>query len=77
MLHKHHIIPRHAGGSDDPSNIIELTVEQHAEAHRILYETYGRWQDHLAWQGLSGRIGKEELLREKMRLAACNRLPIS
>jgi hypothetical protein len=27
MTHRHHIIPRHAGGSDDPSNIVELTVE--------------------------------------------------
>ena len=43
FYHRHHIIPRHAGGTDDPSNIIELSVEEHAEAHRILYEQYGRW----------------------------------
>lgn len=58
MLHRHHIIPRHAGGTDDPSNIALLTIEEHAEAHRILYEKYGRWQDKLAWQMLSGQIGK-------------------
>jgi len=23
-MHKHHIIPRHAGGTDDPENIVEL-----------------------------------------------------
>ena len=23
LKHKHHIIPRHAGGTDDPSNIVE------------------------------------------------------
>ena len=34
MKHKHHIIPRHMGGTDDPSNLIELTIEEHAEAHR-------------------------------------------
>jgi hypothetical protein len=45
LMHIHHITPRHAGGTDDPSNLIELTVEQHAEAHRILFEQYGRWQD--------------------------------
>ena len=55
MKHKHHIIPKHAGGTDDPSNLIELTVEEHAEAHRLLYEQYGRWEDYYAWQGLSGR----------------------
>lgn len=26
MMYKHHIIPRHMGGTNDPSNIIELTV---------------------------------------------------
>jgi hypothetical protein len=63
MKHKHHIIPRHAGGSDDPSNLIELTVEEHAEAHRLLYEQYGRWQDKIAWETLSGHIGKEEAIK--------------
>ena len=64
MKHKHHIIPRHAGGTDDPSNLIELTIEEHAEAHRVLYELHNRWQDKMAWQLLSGQIGKEELLAE-------------
>ena len=53
MKHKHHIIPRHAGGSDDPTNLIELTPAEHAEAHRLLFEKYGRWQDEVAWKGLS------------------------
>ena len=60
IYHKHHIVPRHAGGTDDPSNIIELTVEEHAEAHKKLYEDHGRWQDEIAWKTLSGQIGKEE-----------------
>ena len=68
--HKHHIIPRHMGGTDDPSNLVELTIEEHAEAHRKLYEEHGCWQDKLAWHGLSGRIGKEEILREKSRQGA-------
>jgi HNH endonuclease/NUMOD3 motif len=55
MNHIHHIIPRHAGGSDDPSNLVELTVEEHAEAHRKLFEQHGRWQDRRAWELLSGR----------------------
>ena len=36
--HKHHIIPKHAGGSNDPNNFVFLTIEEHAEAHRKLYE---------------------------------------
>jgi hypothetical protein len=69
MKHIHHIIPKHIGGNDDPSNLIELTIEEHAEAHRLLYEQFGRWQDYYAWQGLSGRIGKEELIREIQSVA--------
>ena len=64
IKHKHHIIPRHVGGTDDPSNIIELTIEEHAEEHRLLYERYGRNEDRLAWLGLSGQIGKDEILKQ-------------
>lgn len=63
MKHTHHIIPKHMGGTDDPSNLIELTVEQHAEEHKILFEKYGCWQDEVAWKGLAGIIGKEEIIR--------------
>lgn len=65
MKHIHHIIPQYPGGTDDPSNLIELTVEEHAEAHRLLYEQNNNWQDYCAWQVLSGRIGQEEILRMK------------
>ena len=65
IYHTHHIIPRHAGGTNHPDNLVRLTTEEHAEAHRLLYEEYGRWEDKLAWQGLSGRIGKEEIIRQK------------
>ena len=63
MSHKHHIIPKHAGGTDDPSNLVELSIADHAEAHRKLYEEYGRWQDYVAWQGLAKLSPKEELVK--------------
>ena len=66
MKHKHHIVPRHAGGTDDPANLIELTIAEHAEAHRLLFEEYGRWQDRVAWLSLSGIIGHEERIQEIM-----------
>jgi len=64
-LHKHHIVPKYMGGTDEPSNLVKLTIEEHADAHKILWEKYGNWQDYLAWQGLLKRIDKEELLRLK------------
>lgn len=66
IYHIHHIVPRHMGGTDDPSNLIKLSIEEHAEAHRILYEEHGRWEDKLAWKALSGQIGKEDIIREKL-----------
>ena len=51
------------GGSDDPSNIIELTTEEHALAHKKLYEEHGKKHDYVAWKALSGCIGKEEIHR--------------
>lgn len=65
--HKHHIIPRHVGGTDDPSNLIELTIADHAEAHKKLYEEYGRWQDRVAWLSLAGIMKDEERIYEILK----------
>lgn len=69
VKHLHHIIPRHMGGTDDPSNLVELTVEEHAEAHRKLWEEHGHWEDRLAWMGLAGLAPKAELAAEAVRLS--------
>lgn len=64
MKHLHHILPRHMGGTDDPSNLVELTIEEHAEAHRKLYEEYGRLQDKRAWLGLTKIMSGEDIIKE-------------
>jgi len=74
MKHKHHVVPLHMGGTDDPSNIVELTIEEHAEAHRKLFEEHGRWQDELAWKGLAGMISQEEIIRRKIAEGSRNAL---
>ena len=66
--HKHHILPKHMGGLDDESNIIELSVEEHAQSHKDLFEKYGCWQDEIAWKALSGQIGKEEIIKNVQKL---------
>jgi hypothetical protein len=62
MLHTHHILPKYLGGTDDPSNLVELTIEDHAEAHRLLYEQHGNLQDFCAWKGLAGILSKQEII---------------
>ncbi len=69
FYHKHHIIPKHMGGTDDSSNLIELSVEEHANAHKQLYETYGLKEDYIAWKALSGQISFSEATILAIKLA--------
>lgn len=59
--HRHHILPRHAGGTDDPSNIVVVTIPEHAELHRQLWEQNKRWQDYAAWMALSNTIPPDKV----------------
>lgn len=61
VLHKHHRVPKHQGGTDDPSNIVEVSISQHAELHFALYLEHGRQEDWDAAFGLLGLIPKQEL----------------
>lgn len=36
-IERHHIIPKSYGGTDDPSNTINLTLREHFVAHLLLY----------------------------------------
>lgn len=60
------------GGTDDPSNLIELTIAEHAEAHLQLFLQHGKAEDYLAWRGLLGCVGKEEFLLERSRIGGMN-----
>lgn len=68
-LHKHHIMPKHMGGTDDPFNLVEVTVEQHALLHKQLWEDLGHQEDYIAWKALSGCINSEEAKRMAIREA--------
>ena len=63
-LYKHRILPGHMGGTYAPENVVLLTIEEHAEAHRKLYVEFGNHKDWLAWRTLSGQISKKELSLE-------------
>lgn len=60
IYHIHHIVPKHMGGSNDKSNLIKLTVEEHAAAHKQLFEDHGNKFDYIAYMVLSKQIGHEE-----------------
>jgi len=70
MLHKHHLLPKYKGGTDDSTNLVEVTVTQHAMFHFCNWQLWGDKRDWLAWRGLTGEIGKEEILLQISVLAA-------
>lgn len=37
---RHHIIPRCMNGSDDKSNLVDLTAKEHFIVHKLLVEVY-------------------------------------
>lgn len=45
----HHIIPKHAGGTDDIENLIAVTKEEHAQLHLNRYEEFGDFRDLCAY----------------------------
>lgn len=68
VRHVHHIIPvyvfRNATDPEDlifkesPENRIYLSLEDHLEAHRLLYEIYGNIEDYGATQVLAGQMSE-------------------
>lgn len=66
MTHNHHIIPKHAGGTNDPSNLIRLTISGHSFAHWCLWMKFGRLQDKMAWLMLAGKTEEGELALHEM-----------
>ena len=45
----HHIVPKHAGGTDDISNLVALSKEEHKDAHLKRYEEFGDFKDICAY----------------------------
>ena len=63
MAHKHHILPKYKGGSDNSDNLVEVGVTQHAMFHYCNWQLWGDKRDWLAWKGLKGEVSKEEIVR--------------
>jgi hypothetical protein len=56
-VHRHHIVPRSLGGTDDSSNLVNLSYRQHFVAHRLLLKiTRGKDRSKMAFAMM--RFGK-------------------
>lgn len=58
--HKHHLVPRHAGGDDSPGNLVKVNIPLHAVLHKIRFQETGDKFDEVAYLSLEGQIGHQE-----------------
>lgn len=65
-FHKHHIQPEHAGGTNDKWNFVILSFEEHAQAHKLLFECYKNSFDKGAYDMMKGNTaeGLEAIRKE-------------
>ncbi len=62
--HKHHIVPRHAGGDDSRGNLLKCNVAMHAFMHEQRYRELGDEYDRIAAAALRGQISKTEATKQ-------------
>jgi hypothetical protein len=60
---------RHTCGLDDANNLIELSIQDHAEEHKWRFIETGDPADAIAWMALYGLINAEEARLAALRLS--------
>lgn len=55
-LHRHHIVPKHMGGSDEEDNYTYLSVREHQIAHYLLWKIHGKINDLRAMHMLGANL---------------------
>lgn len=64
----HHKIPKYANGPDVPANLIPLSHEDHAFAHKLLFENYGNYYDLCAYKMRLGLSEEAHVALHKGRI---------
>ena len=75
QIEQHHIVMRSMNGTNDKSNLVNLTVREHYFIHELLVQIYKNTKYELtvrrAWNGMSRKMGKDiksSRLYQKFRL---------
>ena len=75
MKHNHRVLPGHMGGKYEPGNVIaveittcDTTTANHVMWHYANWLLHGKWEDQIAYKGLAGFYGKEELVDNLMQM---------
>lgn len=59
-LHRHHIVPKHSGGTDEESNYTYLTPREHVIAHYLLWRIYRNPNDIRSMKMLGAKLSTEQ-----------------
>jgi len=59
-IHRHHIVPRHSGGTDDSSNFTYLTIREHIIAHFLLWKIHKNPNDLRSMKLLGANLTSEQ-----------------
>lgn len=70
QLEKHHIVPKHAGGGDNPENIIRISPEDHVAAHFYRYQAYLEIGDKVAYEMRIGDTNERARARAQAAVLA-------
>lgn len=66
--HKHHILPKSSGGSDDKDNLIILTYKQHVFAHFLLYKWKPTNSNWIAYRLMNGVDENKKQAVEELKI---------
>ena len=80
-LETHHIVPKHRGGGNEPTNLIRLSRKNHILAHMYLWISYDSKKDKIAYLFMcgdptgeakkeSGRLAQKTWTPEKRSIAS-------
>lgn len=68
IYHKHHILPKSSGGSDDKNNLIILTYKQHVFAHFLLYKWKPTNSNWIAYRLMNGVDENKKQAVEELKI---------
>lgn len=66
-FHKHHIVPKHLGGTDTPENLVLLHPYDHAIMHYVRWKIYRTYGDAWAFNRLKAWLDKGGLTVRGMK----------
>lgn len=59
-IHKHHIVPKHAGGGEDENNFTYLSIREHIIAHFLLWKIHGMINDLRSMHMLGAKLTSQQ-----------------